>query len=89
MEPSQDPDFLGRDGTISAIGLPNFVIRTGAPVFLTSSRTAKHVALNLETAISLIYPICTMVKDHGKKIERRVRRTAILQDSMAEAGMLS
>jgi hypothetical protein len=54
MQPSQEAfcGFLG--GTISATGFPNRVTLTGAPVRRTSSNTAKHVALNLEIAISRI-----------------------------------
>jgi hypothetical protein len=55
MHPSQEDAFEEREGTTSATGLPNRVIRTGLPVRLTSSRTAKHVALNLEIAISCMY----------------------------------
>ncbi len=50
--PSQEDSVRGRAGTTSATGRPNRVTRTGAPVFRTSSRTARHVALNLDIAIS-------------------------------------
>jgi hypothetical protein len=53
--PSQEDTVSGRVGTTSATGRPNRVTRTGAPVRRTSSRTAKHVALNLEIAISRIF----------------------------------
>jgi hypothetical protein len=52
IDPSHDAFLGGRDGTTSATGLPKRVIRTGVPVRRTSSTTARHVALNLETAIS-------------------------------------
>jgi hypothetical protein len=53
MEPSQGL-FLafGEGGTTSATGSPNLVTRFGLRVLRTRSRTAKHVALNLEIAIS-------------------------------------
>jgi hypothetical protein len=44
----------GDDGTTSATGLPNRVMRTGRFVFLTCSITAKHVALNFEIGISFM-----------------------------------
>ena len=55
--PARDPNHVwGRSGveggTTSARGLPKRVIRTGLRVFLTRSITARHVALNFETAIS-------------------------------------
>src|ERR1017187_9916321 len=53
--PSQEDAVSGLVGTTSATGRPNRVTRTGAPVRRTSSRTAKHVALNLEIAISRIF----------------------------------
>src|ERR1039458_1835875 len=53
--PSQEESLPGLVGTTSATGRPNRVTRTGAPVRRTSSRTAKHVALNLEIAISRIF----------------------------------
>ena len=53
--PSQEDTVSGVVGTTSATGRPNLVTRTGAPVRRTSSRTAKHVALNLEIAISRIF----------------------------------
>jgi hypothetical protein len=53
--PSQEESLSGLVGTTSATGRPNRVTRTGAPVRRTSSRTAKHVALNLEIAISRIF----------------------------------
>jgi hypothetical protein len=53
--PSQEDTVSGVVGTTSATGRPNRVTRTGAPVRRTSSRTAKHVALNLEIAISRIF----------------------------------
>src|ERR1017187_5569621 len=53
--PSQEESVSGLVGTTSATGRPNRVTRTGAPVRRTSSRTAKHVALNLEIAISRIF----------------------------------
>src|ERR1035441_8853869 len=52
--PSQEDTVSGLAGTTSATGRPNLVTRTGAPVRRTSSSTAKHVALNLEIAISCI-----------------------------------
>ena len=53
--PSQEDAVSGLAGTTSATGRPNLVTLTGAPVRRTSSRTAKHVALNLEIAISRIF----------------------------------
>src|SRR6202030_2395045 len=41
-------------GTTSATGTPNRVTRMGLRVLRTRSRTARHVALNLEMAISSI-----------------------------------
>src|SRR5690349_1099273 len=71
MQPSQDP-FLGAfAGTTSATGFPKRVIRTGLPVRLTSSSTARHVALNLEIAISRIsnlYHSGAMVQDWIMKV---------------------
>jgi hypothetical protein len=60
--PASDPSHvLGRSGveggTTSARGLPKRVIRTGLRVFRTCSITARHVALNFETAISSTYSI--------------------------------
>lgn len=55
IQPSQEVFFTGRAGTTSATGWPNRVIRTDLPVRRTSSRTARHVALNLEMAISFIF----------------------------------
>jgi len=57
--PAMDPiqDFVrGGDegGTISAMGLPNFVTRIGSRVLRTRSRTARHVALNFEMVISSV-----------------------------------
>ena len=52
---SQEDNVSGLVGTTSATGRPNLVTRTGAPVRRTSSRTARHVALNLEIAISRIF----------------------------------
>jgi hypothetical protein len=53
--PNQEDTVSGRVGTTSATGRPNRVTRTGAPVRRTSSRTAKHVALNFEIGISRIF----------------------------------
>ena len=52
-------------GTISATGLPKRVTRTGLCVLRTCSKTDKHVALNLEIAISSIASPFTKV-DHGQ-----------------------
>jgi hypothetical protein len=52
--PSQEGTVSGLVGTTSATGRPNRVTRMGAPVRRTSSRTAKHVTLNLEIAMSRI-----------------------------------
>ena len=52
MHPSHDFFRTGCGGTTSAIGRPDRVMRTGVPVFRTSSSTSTHVALNLEIAIS-------------------------------------
>src|SRR5664280_2423096 len=54
MHPSQDPLVAARAGTTSATGFPKRVTRTGLRVRLTSSITARHVALNFEIAISRI-----------------------------------
>src|SRR5882757_8540357 len=67
MQPSQEVALTGRGGTTSATGFPNRVIRTGAPVRRTSSRTPKHVALNLEIAISRIIKIY-----HGQRLWSKV-----------------
>jgi hypothetical protein len=56
-DPSQEDGVFGRAGTTSATGRPNLVTLMGAPVRRTSSRTAKHVALNLEIAISRIFEL--------------------------------
>jgi hypothetical protein len=55
MHPSQEVGFAWRGGITSATGCPNRVTRTGAPVRRTSSSTARHVALNLEIAISRMF----------------------------------
>ena len=52
----------GDGGTTSATGLPNRVMRTGRFVFLTCSRTAKHVALNFEIGISFMGATLTWSK---------------------------
>jgi len=53
MQPSQLSGRGGGDGgTISATGSPNRVMRMGLPVRRTRLRTARHVALNFEIAIS-------------------------------------
>ena len=51
-EPSQESGRSGGGGgRICAAGLPRRVTKTGRPVRLTCSRTARQVALNLETGI--------------------------------------
>src|SRR5680860_1235687 len=51
-EPSLRLTSAGREaGTISAMGCPRLVMRTGRPVRRTSSRTARQVALNSDIAI--------------------------------------
>src|SRR6476660_8345305 len=54
MHPSHEVLCFALAGIISATGLPKRVTVTGAPVRLTSSRTARQVALNLEIAMSRI-----------------------------------
>src|SRR5262245_29425582 len=67
IEPSHDPDLRTADGAVtSAIGSPKRVTRMGLRVLRTRSRTAKHVALNFEIAISSIAPPLTMVRNHGQ-----------------------
>src|SRR5689334_129245 len=65
MEPIQLDRRAGGGGTTSAMGLPKRVIRIGLRVLWTRCKTDKHVALNLETAISSTSE-CTMVIDHGQ-----------------------
>lgn len=71
MQPSQEAFCGALGGTISATGFPNRVTLTGAPVRRTSSNTAKHVALNLEIAISRIFILVprskTMVRSKTAK----------------------
>jgi len=67
MEPSHSSDRDGGDGGItSAIGSPKRVISTGFRVRRTRSKTARHVALNLEIAIVSIHQDYTMVKYHSQ-----------------------
>lgn len=47
-------DFGGDGGTTSATGLPKRVTRIGLRVLRTSSRMPRHLALNLDMAISFI-----------------------------------
>ena len=61
---------MAAGGVTSATGLPKRVTRTGTPDLRTSSRTARHVALNLEIGISFIV-IYYMVKDHGQTANGR------------------
>src|SRR5215469_14997338 len=56
MQPSHDSFGATAGGTISAMGFPKRVTRTGTRVLPTSARTARHVALNFEMGISLILP---------------------------------
>jgi hypothetical protein len=53
IPPSQSPELaVGEGGTTSATGLPNRVTRIGLFVLRTRSSNVKHLALNLEMAIS-------------------------------------
>lgn len=63
MNPSQDFLEGGATGTISATGFPKRVMRTGFPVRRTFSKTPRHVALNLEIAISCIFNLY-----HGQRL---------------------
>ena len=60
----------GGGGTTSAIGFPKRVIRIGFRVLWTRCKTARQVALNLETAISSMDQM-TMVIDHGPTCRAR------------------
>src|SRR5437764_10395588 len=57
MHPNQDWCVLEVGGTTSATGFPRLVIRTGRRLLLTSSRTARQLALNLEIAISILHQL--------------------------------
>ena len=68
-EPTQFFGFETWGGMTSATGSPKRVTRTGLPVVLTLSKTARQVALNFEMAISSIvkpYNHSTMVNDYGQ-----------------------
>ena len=68
-EPTQFFGFETLGGMTSATGSPKRVTRTGLPVVLTLSKTARQVALNFEMAISSIvkpYIHSTMVNDYGQ-----------------------
>ena len=54
-------------GTTSAIGLPKRLVRVGLRVFRICSITARHLALNFETAISSMNLIVTIDDDDGQK----------------------
>src|ERR1035438_9851500 len=56
-QPSHDAAGFAAAGITSATGRPKRVTLTGAPVRRTSSSTARHVALNLEIAISRIFTL--------------------------------
>lgn len=70
MAPSQsDLEARRCGGTTSAISRPKYAITTARPVHFTRSRTAEHVALNLETGMrSIAKPItsCEIVVDTGR-----------------------
>jgi hypothetical protein len=72
IEPIQSFFFgFSVGGTTSATGTPNRVIRMGLRVLRTRSRTARHVALNLEMAISSMAALLsefnqTIANDHGQ-----------------------
>jgi hypothetical protein len=61
IEPIQSLLLVGAGGATSAMGRPRRVTRIGCLVFCTSSRIAKHLALNSEIAISLM----TYIVDHS------------------------
>src|SRR5688572_12917353 len=71
-DPSQSPvGFDVEGGWTSAMGFPNRVTRIGVRVFRTRSSTSRHVALNLEMAISCMANLVekltrTMVQDDGQ-----------------------
>lgn len=52
IEPIQSRLLVGAGGETSAMGRPRRVTRIGCLVFCTSSRMARHLALNSEIAIS-------------------------------------
>src|SRR6266567_959810 len=54
IDPIQSLVAVGDGGTTSATGFPRRVTRTACLVFCTSSRIARHFALNSEMAISLM-----------------------------------
>src|ERR1039457_35212 len=99
--PSQEESLSGLVGTTSATGRPNRVTRTGAPVRRTSSRTAKHVALNLEIAISRIFNLyhsprpwseCQVLNrcgGAGQKCAANPGLTPSFRRSLPETGCLS
>src|ERR1039457_6546746 len=99
--PSQEDSVSGLVGTTSATGRPNRVTRTGAPVRRTSSRTAKHVALNLEIAISRMFnlyhsprpwsecQVLNLFGGAGQKYAANPGLTPSFRRSLPETGCLS
>ena len=82
MQPNHEPDFVLCGGTTSATGCPNRVTRTGAPVRRTSSSTARHVALNLEIAISRIPDLYHSLRPWSEVITRTASRCSNLMSAM-------